>query len=119
MLDKQTTSVLKALNRLANGNAYKVITSEEILSNLNQKSQFDLETIKQSVEFLEKQQYRPLHASLLCTPCLGLRGRGCRILRDGRCVCRECRTDHHRLRHRLSAAGRPGRYRKGACPSGG
>ena len=57
MLDKKTTSVLKALNKLADGNAYKVVTTEEILSNLNQKSQFDLETIKQSIEFLEKQQY--------------------------------------------------------------
>ncbi|MBO5954334.1 MAG: hypothetical protein J6Q13_00010 [Clostridia bacterium] len=57
MLDKKTTSVLKALNKLADGNAYKVVTTDEILSNLSQKSQFDLETIKQSIEFLEKQQY--------------------------------------------------------------
>ena len=57
MLDKKTTIVLRALNRLSEGSAYKVVTSNEILSNLSQKSQFDLETIKQSIEFLEKQQY--------------------------------------------------------------
>ena len=57
MLDKKTTLVLKALSRLAENNAYKVVTTDEILSNLNQKSQFDLETIKQCIEFLEKQQY--------------------------------------------------------------
>ena len=57
MLDKKTTSVLKSLNKLAENNAYKVVTTDEILSNLNQKSQFDLETIKQCIEFLEKQQY--------------------------------------------------------------
>ena len=57
MLDKKTTIVLKALNRLTEGNAYKVVTANEILININQKSQFDIESIKQSVEFLEKQEY--------------------------------------------------------------
>ena len=56
MLDKKTAIVLRALNRLTEGNAYKVVTANEILSNISQKSQFDLETIKQSIEFLEKQQ---------------------------------------------------------------
>ena len=49
--------VLKALNKLTENNAYKVVTIDEILSNLSQKSQFDLESIKQCIEFLEKQQY--------------------------------------------------------------
>ena len=57
MLDKNTTSVLKVLFKLAEGNAYKVITGDEILSALNQRSQFDLEIIKQIIDFLEKQQY--------------------------------------------------------------
>ncbi len=57
MLDKNTTSVLKVLNKLTEGNAYKVITGDEILSNLSQKSQFDFEIIKQIIDFLEKQQY--------------------------------------------------------------
>lgn len=57
MLDKKTTLVLKALNKLSENNAYKVVTIDEILSNLSQKSQFDLESIKQCIEFLEKQQY--------------------------------------------------------------
>ena len=57
MLDKNTTSVLKVLNKLTEGNAYKVVTSEDILSNLSQKAQFDFEIIKQIIDFLEKQQY--------------------------------------------------------------
>ena len=57
MLDKNTTSVLKVLNKLTEGNAYKVVTGEDILSNLSQKSQFDYEIIKQIIDFLEKQQY--------------------------------------------------------------
>ncbi len=57
MLDKKTTAVLHTLNKLSEGNAYKVVTADEILSNLTQKSQFDVEIIKQCIEFLEKQQY--------------------------------------------------------------
>lgn len=57
MLDKNTTSVLKVLYKLTEGNAYKVVTGDEILSSLNQKSQFDVEIIKQIIDFLEKQQY--------------------------------------------------------------
>ena len=72
MLDKKTTSVLKALNKLSEGSAYKVITADEILSNLSQKSQFDLEIIKQSIEFLEKQQYLNIKFSEENTYCYSL-----------------------------------------------
>lgn len=72
MLDKKTTTILKALDKLAEGNAYKVINTDEILSNLNQKSQYDLETIKQSVEFLEKQQYIVIKFSEENTYCYSL-----------------------------------------------
>ena len=72
MLDKKTTSVLKTLNRLTEGSAYKVVTADEILSNINQKSQFDLETIKQSIEFLEKQQYINIKFSEENTYCYSL-----------------------------------------------
>ncbi len=72
MLDKKTTTVLKILNKLTEGSAYKVITTEEILSNINQKSQFDLETIKQSIEFLEKQQYINIKFSEENTYCYSL-----------------------------------------------
>ena len=72
MLDKKTTLILKTLNKLTEGNAYKVITTEEILANLSQKSQYDLETIKQSVEFLEKQQYLNIKFSEGNTYCYSL-----------------------------------------------
>ena len=57
MLDKKTAIVLRSLDKLSEGCAYKVITASEILSSISQKSQFDSEAIKQCVEFLEKQQY--------------------------------------------------------------
>ena len=57
MLDKRTVAVLKALNKIADGNAYKVVTSEEILMYLTQKNQYDIDSIKQIIEFLEKQEY--------------------------------------------------------------
>ena len=72
MLDKKTTIVLKALDKLMQGNAYKVVTADEILSSINQKSQFDLETIKQSIDFLEKQQYINIKFSEEITYCYSL-----------------------------------------------
>ncbi len=72
MLDKNTTSVLKVLNKLAEGNAYKVITGEEILANLSQKSHYDLEIIKQIIDFLEKQQYINIKFSEENTYCYSL-----------------------------------------------
>lgn len=57
MLDKKSISVLRCLNKLANGCTYKVVTSEEINSALPQKSQHDAETLKFTLDFLEKQDY--------------------------------------------------------------
>lgn len=57
MIDKKSMSVLKVLNKLANNSAYKVVNSDEILANLSQKSQYDQETIRQIMDFLEKQEY--------------------------------------------------------------
>lgn len=71
MLDKNTTSVLKVLNKLAEGNAYKVITGDEILAHLS-KSQFDLDIIRQIIEFLEKQQYLNIKFSEENTYCYSL-----------------------------------------------
>lgn len=72
MLDKRTIAVLKALNKLADGNAYKVITSEEILMCLTQKSQYDLDSIKQILNFLEKQEYVAIKFSEENTYCYSL-----------------------------------------------
>ena len=72
MLDKKTVAVLKVLNKLADGNAYKVITSEEVLMSLTQKSQFDLDSIKQIIKFLEKQEYVNIKFSEENTYCYSL-----------------------------------------------
>ena len=76
MLDKKTIAVLKALNKLADGNAYKVITSEEILTCLTQKSQYDLDTVKQIISFLEKQEYINIKFSEESTYCYSLLPKG-------------------------------------------
>ncbi len=72
MLDKKSINVLKALNKLADGTAYKVTTSEEILSVLNQRSQYDFDTIRQIVDFLEKQEYINIKFSEENTYCYSL-----------------------------------------------
>ncbi len=72
MLDKKSISVLKALNKLAEGSAYKVITSEEILTNLPQRSQYDLDSIRQIMDFLEKQEYINIKFSEDTTFCYSL-----------------------------------------------
>ena len=72
MLDKNTTAILRVLNKLAEGNAYKVITSDEIMANLSQKSHYDLEIIKQILDFLEKQQYINIKFSEANTYCYSL-----------------------------------------------
>ena len=72
MLDKKTNAVLKVLNKLTEGNTYKVVTGDDILSNLTQKSIYDREIIKQIVEFLEKQQYINIKFSEENTYCYSL-----------------------------------------------
>lgn len=72
MLDKKSFSVLKALNKLADNTAYKVTTSEEIISLLNQKNQYDNDTIKQILDFLEKQEYLTIKFSEENTYCYSL-----------------------------------------------
>lgn len=57
MLDKKSYAVLKILSKLTEGSAYKVVTADEIISNLAQKSQYDADSIKQIIDFLEKQEY--------------------------------------------------------------
>ncbi len=72
MLDKKSTSVLKALNKLALNSAYKVVTSDEILMNLSQKSQFDADTINEIISYLEKQEYINIKFSEENTYCYSL-----------------------------------------------
>ncbi len=72
MLDKKTTAVLKVLNKLAEGTAYKVVTTEDIMLNLNQKSQYDIDSIHQIISFLEKQEYLTIKFSEDNTYCYSL-----------------------------------------------
>ena len=72
MLDKKTIAVLKALNKLADGSAYKVVTSDEIIMSLTQKSQYDADTVRQIIEFLEKQEYLNIKFSEENTYCYSL-----------------------------------------------
>lgn len=57
MLDKKTTSVLKVLGKLGEDCAYKVVTVEEVLTALPSRSQYDVDSVKQIIEYLCKQEY--------------------------------------------------------------
>lgn len=72
MLDKKSTAVLKALNKLAMNSAYKVVTSDEILSILSQKSQFDADSINEIISYLGKQEYINIKFSEENTYCYSL-----------------------------------------------
>jgi len=72
MLDKQSTAVLKSLNKLCEGCTYKVVTSDEIIMNLSQKNLYDHDNIKEIVDFLEKQEYINLKFSEENTYCYSL-----------------------------------------------
>ena len=72
MLDKKSIAVLKILNKQAEGNAYKVITSEEIISLVSQKSQYDSDTIREIINFLSEQDYLNIKFSEENTYCYSL-----------------------------------------------
>ena len=72
MLDKKSIAVLKILNKQAEGSAYKVITSEEIISCVSQKSQYDADTIKEIMSYLSEQDYINIKFSEENTYCYSL-----------------------------------------------
>ena len=72
MLDKKSIAVLKVLNKLSAGTAYKVITADEIISSLSQKSLYDFDSIKEIIDFLEKQEYLNIKFSEENTYCYSL-----------------------------------------------
>lgn len=72
MLDKKSTAVLKALNKLAINSAYKVVTTDEIISNLTQKSQFDADSVNEIIAYLGKQEYINIKFSEENTYCYSL-----------------------------------------------
>ena len=57
MLDKKSIAILKSLNKLSEGCTYKVVTCDEIITNLSQKSLFDHDNVKEIMEYLEKQEF--------------------------------------------------------------
>ena len=72
MLDKKTINVLKILRKLSDGTAYKVTTSEEVISMLSQKSAYNADTIKQIFDYLSKQEYIIIKFSEENTYCYSL-----------------------------------------------
>ena len=56
MLDKKTTTILRSLGKLSEDSAYKVVTVEEILNTLPAKV-YDVDSVKNTVDFLSKQEY--------------------------------------------------------------
>lgn len=56
MLDKKTNAVLRSLGKLSEDSAYKVITVEEILNTLPSKI-YDIDSVKQTVDYLSKQEF--------------------------------------------------------------
>lgn len=57
MLDKKTTAVLKVLGKIGEDCAYKVITVDEVLTALPSRSQYDNDSVKQTIEYLCKQEF--------------------------------------------------------------
>ena len=57
MLDKKTTNVLKVLGKFGEDCAYKVITVDEVLTALSSRSQYDVDSVKQIIEYLCKQEF--------------------------------------------------------------
>ena len=86
MLDKKSNIVLKALSKLSEGSAYKVVTADEIISILPQKAQYDADGIKQIMDFLEKQEYVNIKFSEENTYCYSLlpKARICLEQNDGK-----------------------------------
>lgn len=76
MLDKKSVSVLKAMNKLALGSAYKVVTTDEIMAILAQKSQYDNDSLKDIINFLEKQEYVNVKFSEDNTYCYSITPKG-------------------------------------------
>ncbi len=76
MLDKKSISVLKAMHKLALGSAYKVVTTDEIMAILSQKSQYDNDSLKEIISFLEKQEYINIKFSEDNTYCYSILPKG-------------------------------------------
>ena len=72
MLDKKSIVILKSLNKLSEGCTYKVTTSDEIISNLSQKSLYDHDNVKEILDYLEKQEFINIKFSEENTYCYSL-----------------------------------------------
>lgn len=72
MLDKKSINVLKALSKLQDSSAYKVVTTEDVISVLSNKSNYDNESVKQIILYLGKQEYLNIKFSEENTYCYSL-----------------------------------------------
>ena len=72
MLDKQSIIVLKVLKKLLADSSYKVITTQEIKSNLSVRKDFDEDSISEIIDYLDKQEYINLKFSEDNTYCYSL-----------------------------------------------
>ena len=72
MLDKKSLMLLKTLNKLSIGTAYKVVTADEIITTISQKNLFDFDNVKEILDFLEKQDYINIKFSEENTYCYSL-----------------------------------------------
>ncbi len=61
MLDKRSLNVLKALNKLSETGCFKVATCEDILSILQNKSQYDIEK-----QITPERNCRPMNDLTFC-----------------------------------------------------
>ena len=82
MLDKNTFTILKILNKLADTD-YKVITIEEIIAANTGKLQFDDESVKQIILFLSKQEYINIKFSEDNTYCYSILPKAKQLIEQG------------------------------------
>lgn len=75
MLDKKSIIVLKALKRLLADASYKVVTAQEVASSI-QKKDYDQDTIKETIDYLSKQEYINLKFSEDDTYCYSMLPKG-------------------------------------------
>lgn len=97
MLDKKSIIVLKVLKKLLADSSYKVVTTQDIKASLGQRKDYDLDSIREIIDYLGKQDYINLKFSEDNTYCYSLLPKA-RILleQDGK---KPSVTQEHNLKH--------------------
>ena len=76
MLDKQTTDLLKSLNKFCADGSYKVLDKTDILSSLSKKFNTDLDALKNMIEHLQERNYLSVKYSDENVYCLAVLPKG-------------------------------------------